>query len=130
MFSVNEVLAVHALGEKGYYPLLYVDLDVGMIKGHRIVDVRCLYDEPLNNHNDYRLNIMRAVSWLEIDERVVICCGAGISRSPAIAVGVLVKHFKMNFYDAMNLVDEKVPTAQIEPCHISALKHIFNVTVP
>lgn len=56
--------------------------------------------------------------------------GAGQSRSPVIALGVLMKHNNMDFYDAYNLVREKVPVAQIEPGHIERLKKLFNVGLP
>lgn len=70
------------------------------------------------------------MSQLEEHKKVVICCGAAQSRSPAIAIGVLMKRYDMDFYDACNLVREKVPIAQIEPCHISKLKKLFNVGLP
>lgn len=54
-----------------------------------------------NAISKYMLNIVRVTSYLEIGERVVICCRAGVSRSNAIAVGVLVCYFKMDFYEAM-----------------------------
>lgn len=38
-----------------------------------------------------------------------------------------MKKYKMHFYDTYNLVREKVPIAQIEPSHISALKKLFDV---
>ena len=62
--------------------------------------------------------------------RVVICCVAGISRSNAIALGVLVKYGGMDFYDAWTLVEDRVPIANINPSHISKLKRLFNVTLP
>lgn len=36
----------------------------------------------------------------------------------------------MDFYDAYNLIREKVPIAQIEPSHMSKLKKLFNVGLP
>lgn len=41
-----------------------------------------------------------------------------------------MKHNNMDFYDAYNLVREKVPVAQIEPGHIERLKKLFNVGLP
>jgi predicted protein tyrosine phosphatase len=61
--------------------------------------------------------------------RVVICCVAGISRSNAIALGVLVKYFDMDFYDAWELVRQRVPRANINSSHISKLKKLFGVTL-
>ena len=41
-----------------------------------------------------------------------------------------MKHYNMDFYDAYNLIREKVSIAQIEPCHISKLKKLFDVGIP
>ena len=46
------------------------------------------------------------------------------------ALGVLVKYFDMDFYDAWELVKQRVPRAYINPSHISKLKKLFNVTLP
>ena len=54
--------------------------------------------------------------------RVVICCVAGVSHSNAIALGVLVKYFGMDFYDAWELIKKRVPREYINPSHISKLK--------
>jgi protein-tyrosine phosphatase len=94
-----------------------------------IVDVRDILDES-QPVEVYQQKIDYAVSQLEDHKKVVICCGAGQSRSPAIVIGVLMKKYNMDFYDAYNLVREKVPIAQIEPCHISKLKKLFNVDLP
>jgi hypothetical protein len=36
----------------------------------------------------------------------------------------------MDFYDAWNLVEDRVHIANINPGHISKLKKLFNVTLP
>jgi hypothetical protein len=36
----------------------------------------------------------------------------------------------MDFYDALELIKEKVPISNIDPSHIVALKKMFNVTLP
>jgi protein-tyrosine phosphatase len=76
---------------------------------------------------EYELNIMRIVSYLELGEKVVICCLAGVSRSNAIALGVLVHHFKINVNQALELITSKVPICNILPPHISALSKLLNV---
>ena len=53
---------------------------------------------------------MRVVSYLELGEKVVICCRAGVSRSNAIALGVLVHHFKIDVNQA--LADYQSPNMQ------------------
>jgi predicted protein tyrosine phosphatase len=52
-------------------------------------------------------------------------CAAGVSRSSCIAVGVLAKHFGFTFEAARELVYQKVPIADILPCHVKQLKKLF-----
>ena len=95
--------------------------------------MRVLPNEDNNNNNnnnhltEYILNILRVTSYLEIGEKVVICSCAGVSRSNAIALGVLVRYFKMDFYRAMDLVISKVPICNILHFHITALKKLLKV---
>jgi len=94
-----------------------------------IVDARILSDYELNDLQDYLALIDTSSRLLDQDHSILICCGAGISRSNAIALGVLIKHFKMEFYSALELIQRKVPICNIDPLHITALKKIFNVTL-
>src|SRR5437867_4402345 len=128
MFKITDNLAVHGLGETTYPA---TKLQEGLLDNtdYWIVDVRDILDEsqPIEVYRD---KIDYAISSLAIHKKIVLCCGAGQSRSPAIAIGVLMKRYNMDFYDAYNLVREKVPIAQIEPCHISKQKKLFNVGLP
>jgi len=117
-------LATHGLGEPGILQG-YSECKQGLIDKFRIVDVRTLNDGP-NSLFDYELNIIRAISYLEIDEKVVICCRLGISRSNAIALGILVHHFKIDFNHAMELISSKVPISNILPPHILALQKLLS----
>ncbi len=63
--------------------------------------------------------------FLELREKVVICCRVGASRSNTIAVGVLVRYFKMDFHKALELVISKVPICNILQPHIMALQKLF-----
>jgi hypothetical protein len=89
-----------------------------------------LYDNDSNPLEVYEKKIDLAWNLIQKYGKVAICCAAGISRSNAIALGVLVKYFHMNFYDACNLIDSKVPISNIHPGHISQLKKLFNATIP
>jgi predicted protein tyrosine phosphatase len=93
------------------------------------IDARILSDYKVNDIQDCLSLIDTCSLALNQNHRVIVCCGAGISRSNAVALGVLVKHFKMDFYDAWELIKEKVPISNIDPLHIVALKKIFNVTL-
>jgi hypothetical protein len=76
---------------------------------------------------EYELNIIRVVSYLELGEKAVICCRAGVSRSNAIALGVLAHYFKIGFNETLELITSKVPICNILPPHISALCKLLNV---
>ena len=95
-----------------------------------VLDVRDLYDDDNNALEDYEGKIDSAWDLIQKHGKVVICCVAGISRSNSIALGVLVKYFNMDFYEAWELVKTKVPIANIDPSHIEKLKKLFNVTLP
>lgn len=128
MFKITENLATHGLGETTY-PAAKLDGGLLADTDFWIVDVRDMLDEsqPIEV---YQQKIDHAISCLDKHEKIAVCCGAGQSRSNAIAIGVLMKKYSMDFYDAYNLIREKVPIAQIEPCHISKLKKLFNVGLP
>lgn len=130
MYKINDQLATEGIGESVYPLARYNHCRIGYIDGFRIVDVRVLNDYEGNSQFDYLVNILRVTSWLENGENVVVCCGAGQSRSNAIALGALVKHFKMGFFDAWELIRENVPISRIDPSHIAALKKMFKVKIP
>jgi protein-tyrosine phosphatase len=92
------------------------------------VDVRVLpeFDAP-SSPSEYKLNIMRVISYLELGEKVVVCCSHGMNRSNAIALGVLVQYFKMDFFKALELIQSRVPICTIISTNIVALTKLFNV---
>ena len=100
------------------------------IDSWQILDVRDLFDDDSNSLKDYKEKIDLAWDMIQKHGKVVVCCVAGISRSNAIALGVLVKYFNMDFYEAWKFVKSKVPIANIDPAHIEKLNQLFNVTLP
>ena len=70
---------------------------------------------------------MRVISYLELGEKVVVCCNHGMNRSNAIALGVLVQYFKMDFFKALELIQSRVPICTILSTNIVALTKLFNV---
>jgi hypothetical protein len=123
MYIINEILAIAAIGQTKEH-MRYVDAVVGNIEVFHIIDVRMLKDSQSNTDGEYLLNIVRVTSWLQCNEKVVICSSTARSRSPAIAVGVLIKYFKLDFFSAWEQVRKKVPFGNID-CHIMSLKRIF-----
>jgi protein-tyrosine phosphatase len=124
MFKITESLATHGLGES-MYPAKELQDGFFDTTDFWIVDVRDMLDES-QPVDVYKQKIDYAIACLEKHKKVVICWGAGESRSNAIAVGVLMKRYCMDFHDAPCLVHEKVPVAEIEPCHLSKLKKLFS----
>ena len=61
----------------------------GSPSGLRVVDVRMLRDGADNEESFVRARVHEVVAYLEQGDRVVICCDYGMSRSNAIAAGVL-----------------------------------------
>jgi protein-tyrosine phosphatase len=125
MYKILDNLATHGIGEPGILKG-YSECKQGSVDNFRIIDVRTLVDGP-NPSFDYELNIMRAISYLEIDEKVVIYCRLGMSRSNAIALGVLVHYFKIDFNRALELIISKIPICNILTPHILTLQKLLNI---
>jgi hypothetical protein len=125
---IPDRLAVEGIGED-MHPMIEGEFKL-RDDGWYQIDARTISD--LGEENDimsYKILIYRALAALGDYNKVVIVCGAGQSRSNAIALGVLVE-MKMDFYQAWELVKKKNPTCYIDPSHIDKLKSIFGVTLP
>jgi hypothetical protein len=96
-----------------------------------IVDARIISGQGEEHHNRYPLLhnylMANACRILQNGNRCLIICDTGVSRGNSIALGVLVEHYGINFYDAWDLVKERVPDCQINPPHIEFLKRKFKV---
>jgi rhodanese-related sulfurtransferase len=129
MYKILENLATDGLGQPSELSS-YVNCEIGFIDGYRIIDVRVLPEFDTPSSFEYKLNIMRVASYLELGEKVVICCCHGMNRSNAIALGVLVQYFKMDFFKAWELIQSRVPVCTIISTNIVALKKLFMVKFP
>ena len=84
MYKILENLTTDGLGEPSNLSG-YVDCEIGFIDDFRIIDVRILPEfVPPSSPSEYKLNIMRVTSYLELGEKVVVCCSHGMNRSNAI----------------------------------------------
>jgi protein-tyrosine phosphatase len=97
---------------------------------YHALDVRFLLDGEGNPDQMYQMYIDRAIALLNLGLPVVICCAAGQSRSPAVCLGVLIKRYNMDFYEAHDFIKSKSPFTEIDYSHIAALKRIFRVGPP
>jgi hypothetical protein len=130
MFKINKMLATHGLGIGREHHLPDDKLRTGEIlegTDFTIVDCRNLRDDRRNPLSLYENKILEANSMIEKHGKIVCCCEHGESRSNAIAAGVLITHFSMDYVSAMELITEKVPIVRIKPRHLAALKKLFNV---
>ena len=71
-----------------------------------IVDVRDLVDKGGNSVDSIKTKIDHAIAYLNQDEKVVVCCDYGMSRSNAVVAGILVKHENINLNQAIRKVIE------------------------
>ena len=126
MHIINDVLAVDSILQTKT-EMRYIDAVIGNINDFNIVDVRMLNNSKPNPVQDYVLNIIRVTSWLECRSKVVICSSSGQSRASAIALGVLIKYFKMSFSQGLEVIKSKVPMTDIGNLHILALKKLFKI---
>jgi len=69
-----------------------------------IVDVRDMVDKTGNLANVARQKLEEALSHLNQGEKVIVCCDYGMSRSNAIAAGVLSCSAHLSFNDAVRQV--------------------------
>jgi hypothetical protein len=127
MYLINDVLAIGSILQTKP-EMRYIDAVIGNNNDFNIVDVRMLSNSKPNPVQDYVLNMIRVISWLECGDKVVICSSTGQSRATAIALGVLIKYFKMSFNQGLEVINSKVPVADIGNLHILALKKLFRVS--
>src|SRR2546428_2352578 len=98
MYKILDNLATHGIAYNNTYYIskepvseeevlaFYEATDEGE-KKWLIVDARILSDYELNDLEDYLALIDTCSHVLHQDHRLLICCGTGISRSNAIALG-------------------------------------------
>ena len=89
-----------------------------------VVDVRRLRDDYSNTLEDYQKYIDLSFRAIKEHGKFVICCSYGISRSNAIALGVLVKYYDMSFI-TLQLIKHKVKGSDIVESHIIKLKELL-----
>lgn len=82
------------------------------IEGVIVVDVRDLKDGS-ENIGKIKHKLITIGGLLAMGHQVVIRCVAGMSRSNAVACGMLMLFNKIEWYEAENLVKSKVPRCMI-----------------
>lgn len=92
------------------------------IDGFYVLDIREKIVDARNPLSKYKRLVDEACRLLKEHGRLVLCCSAGVSRSNAIAIGVLVRYYGISFEGACELVKSKVPIASPLPCHLKQIK--------
>lgn len=65
--------------------------EAGGAAGARVLDVRALVDRAGNRADEIKVHVEQGAAWLGAGERVVVCCDYGMSRSNAVAAGILAR---------------------------------------
>lgn len=88
--------------------------------GVQVIDVRDLVDKGGNRTEAVKEKIMAGVSHLKNGAKTIVCCDYGISRSNAIAAGILAVHEQMPFADAVRTVQKQTGEKEIklEPLNV------------
>ncbi len=68
-----------------------------------------LVDGPSNDPNIIRMAVMTVASLLQHRVPTLVCCGGGMSRSPAIAAAALSTASRKNIEDCLKLVTDSAP---------------------
>ena len=86
--------------------------DVKKLENVEIELVTDLIDGKQENKGQFESKVEHVEKLLKKRKKVIVICVGGMSRSNSVALACLVKN-GMDFYEAYNLVREKVPIAQI-----------------
>jgi len=88
-----------------------------------IIDIRDMVDKEGNKPEVIKAKIKTAIDYLRAGKKVVICCDYGISRSNAIAAGVLAQFANLSLRDAINQVTAATGETSIKIEVLSAVHH-------
>jgi len=94
---------------------------------YKIIDVRDMVDKKGNPARLILEKIDAAIKLIKAKYKVVICCDYGLSRSNAIAVGILVKHFSYNFEEAVKFVLKKTGQDLIELGLLNSVRRALGI---
>ena len=97
-------------------------LDVRDMTEIAIVDVRDLVDKAGNRQDAIKEKILCGVEHLRNGIKTVVCCDYGISRSNAIAAGIITFHQQISFLDAVRLVQARTGETEIKLDPLEAVR--------
>jgi len=97
-------------------------LEVSKEQGVNIIDVRDLVDKEGNSSDAILNKINAACESIRAGKKTVVCCDYGISRSNAIAVGVLAIYESISFEAAVRRVLEAIGEKEIKVTPLQAVR--------
>jgi UDP-glucuronate decarboxylase len=92
-----------------------------------IVDVRDLVDKAGNRCDSIQEKIRRGVELLAQGKRVIVCCDYGMSRSNAIATGILASAENMDFDAALHQVQKATGEEEIKIDPLNAVREALGL---
>src|SRR5215470_8400274 len=96
--------------------------------GLQVLDVRDLVDKPGNNAETVRAKLEQAVSHIQRGEKILVCCDYGMSRSNAIAAGILSLNETVPFARAVGKVVESTGEQNIKLEVLSVVAEALGVS--
>jgi UDP-glucuronate decarboxylase len=96
--------------------------------GVKILDVRDLVDATGNSTELVAAKIKAGTELIENGEKLIVCCEYGMSRSNAIAVGILCNIEKLTFNQSLKLVISLTKEEQIKLSVLKSVSQIFAVS--
>jgi nucleoside-diphosphate-sugar epimerase len=95
---------------------------VGTDPNFQIIDVRDLVDKRGNSDAIVKEKIGLAIAELKVGRKVVICCDRGMSRSNAIAAGILALYKNITLNQAIQDVMQKIGEKSIKIEVLAAIR--------
>ena len=80
----------------------------------QMLDVRDMVDKSGNSADTIRAKVAEGVEHLRAGKRVVVCCDYGISRSNAVAAGILAAFVALPFWEAVRVVQRETGEGEIK----------------
>lgn len=105
-------------------------LEVRGLAGVELVDVRDLVDKVGNRPEAVKEKIIAGVQHLQEGKKTIVCCDYGISRSNAIAAGIISVHQRISFLDAVRMVQDKTGETEIKLGPLEAVRRAIEDNVP
>lgn len=99
---------------------------MGTVDGVEVIDVRELVDKGGNRSATVRQKIDQAVASLRLGKKTVICCDYGISRSNAVAAGVLSVYERIDFFTAVKKVQHATGEREIKLEPLEAVRQALD----